>query len=370
MKENENSILQPVPIDRLISSVDPECSYFTSEAAKQFIRSGYLAAHFAKTLNLSIPGAFADGNVGVISGLNILAFLELDTDLSGVPNPYPLTYVGFSDFLKTKLREIYSKSKERHISEGLKELIKLTYDPKFPDYMIIYHPEFLSLEALASLYIESYRILRREMPCTGEDGKANDIIVHLHAELGHSYFQCCLSDPIMSGWRGESGKPTGLLGAFDLPAPPGAHLNLSLLEKSQRRRMKKLTMIAYGISSSTVSKKPPPPPPVYPRNPDLLLNPKEAVVVDTHRHCMVHLVEDETVYRFFQELPQANQTSLRNKKVSWRDGVHLLLYNFGKYPHHVALAFYKFGKWEMLDLPSRCPIPQIFSSPPFKHVDV
>ena len=78
---------------------------------------------------MSISGAFADGNVGVISGLNILAFLKLDTDLSSVPGRYPLTYVGFSSFLQAKMREIYSESKARRMSDGLKELMRLTYDP-------------------------------------------------------------------------------------------------------------------------------------------------------------------------------------------------------------------------------------------------
>ena len=79
----------------------------------QFIRSGYLAAHFAKILKLSISGAFADGNVGVISGLNILAFHKLDTNLSSVPDRYPLMYAGFSSFLHAKMREIYSRVKSK-----------------------------------------------------------------------------------------------------------------------------------------------------------------------------------------------------------------------------------------------------------------
>ena len=66
---------------------------------------------------------FVDGNVRVISGLNILAFLKLDIHLYSVFNPYPLIYVGFSEFMKAKLREIYTESKERHMFDGLKELM-------------------------------------------------------------------------------------------------------------------------------------------------------------------------------------------------------------------------------------------------------
>ena len=121
--------------------------------------------------------------------------------------------------------------------------------------------------------------------------------------------------------------------------------------------------------SPAESTKPPPTPPVYPKDPTIPISFPETRVLDVHRHCMVHLVEDETVALFFQELPGPNKTSLRNKKLSWRDGVYLLLYNFGSYPHYVAEAFYKFQIWERLDLQSRCPIPQIFSSPPFRHVD-
>ena len=112
-KENENSILEPVPMNRLISPVDENFNYFTAESAKQFIRSGYLAAHFAKILKLFISGAFVDGNVGVISGLNILTFLKLDTELSSVSDRYPLTYAGFSSFLHAKMREIYSRVKSK-----------------------------------------------------------------------------------------------------------------------------------------------------------------------------------------------------------------------------------------------------------------
>ena len=34
MKENENSILEPVPMDSLISPVDEDFDYFTAESAK------------------------------------------------------------------------------------------------------------------------------------------------------------------------------------------------------------------------------------------------------------------------------------------------------------------------------------------------
>ena len=112
MKENENSILEPVPMDRLISSVDEDFNYFTAESAKQFIRSGYLASHFAKILKLSISGAFADDNVRVISWLNILAFLKLNTDLSSIPDRYPLTYAEFSSFLHAKMKDLLKSQKQ------------------------------------------------------------------------------------------------------------------------------------------------------------------------------------------------------------------------------------------------------------------
>ena len=84
------------------------------------------------------------------------------------------------------------------MSDRLRELIKLTYDPNVPDNMVIYHTEYLSLEAIASLYIEAHRILRRQMPSTGEDRLAYGIILHLHAMLGPGYFKCCALDPIIS----------------------------------------------------------------------------------------------------------------------------------------------------------------------------
>ena len=86
--------------------------------------------------------------------------------------------------------------------------------------MIIYHTEFLSLEAIASLYIEANKILRKQMSSTDEDRLAYDIILHLHAMLGPDYFKRCASDSILSGWLGQQANPPGLLGAFGLPAPP------------------------------------------------------------------------------------------------------------------------------------------------------
>ena len=114
--------------------------------------------------------------------------------------------------------------------------------------MIIYHTEFLSLEAIASLYIEAHRILRRQLPSTSEDGLAHDTILHLHVMLGSDYFEFCASDPIISGWLGQQANPPGLLGAFGLSAPPAAQLNLALLERRERKKMQKLTMKAYGMS--------------------------------------------------------------------------------------------------------------------------
>ena len=108
------------------------------------------------------------------------------------------------------------------MSDGLRELIKLTYDTNVPDNMVIYHTKFLSLKVIASLYIEAHRILRRQMSSTNEDRLTYGIILHLHAMLGPGYFKCCALDPIISGWLGQEANPPGLLGAFGLSAPPGA----------------------------------------------------------------------------------------------------------------------------------------------------
>ncbi|XP_066364701.1 uncharacterized protein [Miscanthus floridulus] len=267
-----NSVFERAPTDRLISPISffSAHPYFTSESAKQWIRAGYLQVHFANKLKLSISGAFVDGNVGVIEGINIIAFLKLDTNLSSsssssVPEPYPMTFAGFSNFLQAKMREAYPDASS--MSEGLEALMMLTIIGKFnnglpvPYNLIIHHPEFLPLEVIATLYIEAHRILRRQLPANGQPALAYNVILDLHALLGGFYFNFCASDDMVKGWLGRKQKQPGLLGAFGIPAPPGAQCNLKLLTKLERNHLEVLTRKAYSIPApSTTSTQPAPAP--------------------------------------------------------------------------------------------------------------
>ncbi|CAD6332710.1 unnamed protein product [Miscanthus lutarioriparius] len=287
-----NSVFERAPTDRLISPISffSAHPYFTSESAKQWIRAGYLQVHFANKLKLSISGAFVDGNVGVIEGINIIAFLKLDTNLSSssssVPEPYPMTFAGFSNFLQAKMREAYPDASS--MSEGLEALMMLT-----------------------------------------------------------------ISDDMVKGWLGRKQKQPGLLGAFGIPAPPGAQCNLKLLTKLERNHLEVLTRKAYSIPApSTTSTQPAPAPSTTSTQPAVPApgsstapasstastgssnqiktpppNPSEAIVLDVHRHCTVHIVEDAHVARC-SILPAGNQASLKKNPMGWKDGVHLMLHRF------------------------------------------
>ncbi|CAD6332702.1 unnamed protein product [Miscanthus lutarioriparius] len=171
---------------------------------------------------------------GVIEGINIIAFLKLDTNLSSssssVPEPYPMTFAGFSNFLQAKMREAYPDASS--MSEGLEALMMLTISGKLnnglpvPYNLIIHHPEFLPLEVIATLYIEAHRILRRQLPANGQPALAYNVILDLHALLGGFYFNFCASDDMVKGWLGRKQKQPGLLGAFGIPAPPGNQASL------------------------------------------------------------------------------------------------------------------------------------------------
>jgi hypothetical protein len=66
-------LLERVADDQLIDYVDPSRPYFTSPKEKKI-----LMLYVSSELGLSVSGVFKDGNVGVLEGLNIVAFRKLD----------------------------------------------------------------------------------------------------------------------------------------------------------------------------------------------------------------------------------------------------------------------------------------------------
>lgn len=94
-------LFDPVPEDRLIDFVDPMSPTFTSQFGKDWIRSGYLTPFFTKKLGCTVKEVFVEGNVGIISGLNVIAFLTLDispttsnasSSTCSILKKYPVSY--------------------------------------------------------------------------------------------------------------------------------------------------------------------------------------------------------------------------------------------------------------------------------------
>ena len=292
----------PVPKDRLIEVVNAMCTTFTSEFGKDWTRSGYLTAFFAKKLEWNVKGAFVDGNVGIIPGLNVIAFLNLEITTNStasstnptIPEKYPMSYSGFMDFLTDQISEVCGTSFGM-LPQGMQELMKCTRDPDVPDHMIIYHPEFLSLEGIAALYLQGWRVIRREMPALDEDMESHDAILQLHRMLSSNYFYTCLNDDIVKSWLGiHKPKSIAVPGLLGLPTA-GSSMNSKALTKGEWGQLKSLfkkLYVAGGFQASNANS------PTYttsagiviPKNPN-----KEAGVLDVHRYCTSHPIEDESV---------------------------------------------------------------------------
>lgn len=310
--------------------------------------------------------AFVEGNVGIVQGLDVVVFLKLEISDGSAnigPEKYPMSYLGFSNFLMDQIAEVHSTSLGM-LPQGLQELMKSTQDANIPDHMVIYHPEFLPLEGIASLYLQGWRILRREMPALGEWIHSYDAILQLDKMLSSHYFQICLCDDIVKSWLGvhkpKSSSIPALLGLSNM----GSTMNHNALTPSDWAQFKYFLGMVYGPSgqsglqgrNANTATYTTPSGVVIPKNP------KEAAVLDVHRHCIAHAVENESVEakKRLEVRSTVHRQSFQKKEMGWRDCIHLMMHRFSNFPHCLVTVFENCCIWSRLDMESKLPIPKIY----------
>ncbi|WVZ83727.1 hypothetical protein U9M48_030847 [Paspalum notatum var. saurae] len=328
---------EPVPPDRLISQPDPTQPLFISEMAKDWMRSGFVAIHFGIKLGLPIKAALVEGNVGVIQGLNVIAFLKLDLSTKEPTDPpsncsgnQPSNSSGnhpsnssrnqpFALFAHLLLSTIEAENDAQYMTmlpEGFKVLMKCAAVKNVDPCIIIYSPVFMKLHELYALFVEAYRIIRKEMPAQEDAVNAHSLLQLIANKLHPVRLQKFQTDTMIRCWLGSHGKTN---------APTKSYKD------------------AAGNT--------------------ILKYPVEALVLDVHRHCMVRIVEKTTLI-YIQKLPPSNRANLAAKPVGWHDGVHLMLHSCPELAHHIVEVFSgNVTDWIRLDLETRFPLPSVFFMP-------
>ncbi|KAF2925570.1 hypothetical protein DAI22_06g062800 [Oryza sativa Japonica Group] len=257
--------LEPVPHDRLVDVVDMRNPYLTAEISKLWMRSGFLAPYFLEGLDATVSGAYKDGNVGIVAGINVIGFLQLKiqkkSELS-LPMPserYPVTYEGFSNFMFDQIVEAQGLKVAARLPGGLQGVRAYAADPSVDPRLIIYHPEFMPLHLISRLYQEVFRILRRELPALGEHAVAHATMVEIDTNLGGNVQKLCQNDKVLSTWLGvHAPKGSGLLGlGHSLSSVPAASIKGSLTQ-SEWNKLKSLLKKCY-LSHGLLMRQPPVP---------------------------------------------------------------------------------------------------------------
>ncbi|KAJ1270032.1 hypothetical protein BS78_06G023300 [Paspalum vaginatum] len=297
--------------------------------AKDWISSGFVATQFAIKLGLPIKAALVEGNVGVIRGLNVVSFLKLDlstkepidppSNSSGNPpsnssgnQPFAFSADLWQSTIEAENYAQYMTT----LPEGFKELIKCAAMKNVDPCIIIYNPVFMKLHELSALFGEAHRILRKEMP-SQEDGVNTHSLLELIANKLHPVrLQKFQTDTMICCWLGVHSSKN---------AP---------------------TMSYKDAVGNTILK-----------------YPVEALVLDVHRHCMLHIVEEKNLI-YIKKLLTSNHANLTPKPVGWHDGVHLMLHSCLDLAHHVVVVFNgNVTDWRRLDLETRFPPPSVFFMP-------
>lgn len=80
----EVSLLDQAPRNRLIEDIDDSFPFMTHDRVRKLMRSGLLPLYFSKTRKISIPDSdFAEENLAVVPGLDVLVFRSLNMSYSG-----------------------------------------------------------------------------------------------------------------------------------------------------------------------------------------------------------------------------------------------------------------------------------------------
>lgn len=247
------------------------------------------------------------------------------------------------------------------LPEGLQELMKSTGDPNVTDYMVAYHPEFLSLEGIATFYLQGWRVLRREMSALDQVKQSYNAILRLEKMVGPHYFRTCLNNDVVSSWLGvHRPKPSTVPAMLGLIVGPT--MNYMALTESEWGMLKGLLKKLYargGLQASNASSG------TYttPSGQKIPKNPSEAAVLNVHCHCMTHVIEDVSLdaKKRLELRPNTDHAqSFKNKEMEWQDDVQLMMH---KFPHCMVAVFDRFQMWERLSMESNLPIPRVYYLP-------
>uniref|UniRef100_A0A0E0LP46 Uncharacterized protein n=1 Tax=Oryza punctata TaxID=4537 RepID=A0A0E0LP46_ORYPU len=288
-----------------------------------------------ETLKPSIPSPFKKGNVGILSDLHIVVFLELDDHTSphpsSDPTEYPLIYAGISDFIFDRIADVHGLHAAKHPPGGLQELWNYRKHAKPADELIIYHLEFCPLEVLSVMYLEFFRILRRELPALGQESLAKKVIADIDHWIGGS--QCilnaCRHDKVLRNWLGvHTRKVYGLLN-IPIPVSPKPASTPSTLTKSETSQLKLLlkkwynnaqgqSATATATTSSAQSTATTSSAQATAGSSGQAAKIQKTMVIDIHRHVTAYIIEDRSV-KLLGDLPKEHQKSFKLKPLEWQD---------------------------------------------------
>lgn len=404
------------PTDHLIEKVNSH-TYCTSDRIRKLLRSAILPLYICKQLGMSIPGAFKAGNVGVLSGIDIFAFKELDIhDLptvgdSDVSSSHGLTenncYGQFVHFFKDLVCKYVFSEALAQLPAGFGRFLKDLKGVDTDDDNVVYNAVFWPKILMATMFFEFHRLLREEFPARGLTHKAMRILKAIDQDYPN-FPDICAKNGYLISWAGVHGKISGLSGvdinakmanrfqesAEDrefsaelltaLHSVVNSEKNVKVVEvldgddlakgsksfaskihawerrymwlKGRQRIMEQKLLEAFQESGALNYLEMPS---NGPKEIDDMKTPLNARVVDTHRHAVVHAIKSDNV-DLADGLPEVNQQSLENEPYEVDDIVDLFTYEFPDYPTQCVNEFSKYCLWYTLQLRKRFPIPSIF----------
>lgn len=407
-------LFDKVRTDRLIENVYPERPYCMHDRVRKLLRTGIVPLYICKQLGISIPGAFRVGNVGVLKGMDVLAFKELDIlELSAATDVIEINgYDQFLHFFKDLVCRYVSPEALSQMPGGFGRLLKVLEMPISDDEDVVYNAAFWPNLLLETMFFEFHRLLREELPARGLGHKALKIIQAIDQHHPH-FKKACADNDLLISWAGVHSKRSGLVG-MDTNSKKALHYegngeakefsdkllhalhsltntgegekNRAIVEaldsipsegkvarkfstkvyrwkrrcrqlKRKQQSMEKLLLKAFQESGMLKDLQMPSSEPK--ESTDDMKTPPQARVVDTHRHGVVHAIKSDNV-DLCGRMPEVNQINLEDEPYEHEDIVDLFTYKFPEYPAVCVSEFSRYCLWYKLQLRKRFPIPSIF----------
>ncbi|KAK8459668.1 hypothetical protein SEVIR_2G188000v4 [Setaria viridis] len=152
--------------------VDPTQPNLINDHWRRILFSGFLHSYICKSENDCIANAFNYENVGVLKGLNLLAFKKFDR-VEGKKNSDHMEY---SAFVKNIFRRFCDSSPLLLFQQCADFVAACEIGD---DNVLRYHSFFLEDEELANLYTDTRRLLRQEFKHRGLGPQAKNILTEL-----------------------------------------------------------------------------------------------------------------------------------------------------------------------------------------------